>query len=160
MATVKHQILFSRGNNEQYYTSLDPICDASEIEARGINLDAMWHGILYHDDWRPMSAKKYEIREVELPDWLSVSEYCSRVKSDREALVTQLSGLTGKQALALIDLDIEKRAVCVKLLETKKFRSSFRQSLRDQLDRWIDDAEKKYDSPFSWKQWSCLLRYR
>lgn len=38
---------------------------------------------------------------------------------------------------------------CVALLETKNFRSEFRKSLRDQLERWLLDEQPKFCVPFS-----------
>lgn len=49
--------------------------------------------------------------------------------------------------------------LAAKLLKTKKFRSEFRLSLRDQLVAWLElaPADRKYDSPFSPRQWGCLI---
>jgi hypothetical protein len=43
-----------------------------------------------------------------------------------------------------------------KLLCTKKFRSSFRQSLRDQVETWLRDPNPTYDFPLSPKQTSYI----
>ena len=45
--------------------------------------------------------------------------------------------------------------VCAQLLGTKKFRSSFRASLRQQLDSWLR-GEGKYETPLSDRQIASL----
>ena len=55
-----------------------------------------------------------------------------------------------------MSLSAAKQYAALGLLKVKRFRSSFRASLRKQLDSWLA-GESKYDSPFSWKQWECLL---
>ena len=46
--------------------------------------------------------------------------------------------------------------VCEELL-SKNIRSSFKKSLRERLITWLNDKDKKYESPFSRKQWDALL---
>ena len=49
--------------------------------------------------------------------------------------------------------------ICEVLLKTKKFRSDFRKSCRDQLVTWLlqVDSERKYQAPFSRKQMEYLV---
>jgi hypothetical protein len=56
----------------------------------------------------------------------------------------------------LRELPYGRQSACVKLLKTKKFRSVFRKSLRNQLENWLNG--NGYETPFSWKQWNCLMR--
>ncbi len=42
------------------------------------------------------------------------------------------------------------------LLSTRKFRSTFRKSLRDQLEAWLLDSDPKFASPFSPRQIDAL----
>lgn len=44
-----------------------------------------------------------------------------------------------------------------RLLKTKKFKSTFRQSLRDQVVTWMNDPNPKYARPLSANQLGCLL---
>jgi hypothetical protein len=46
-----------------------------------------------------------------------------------------------------------------KLLETKKFRSAFRESLKNQLVNWISEEDHAYKSPLSPRQWEILTQY-
>lgn len=73
-------------------------------------------------------------------------------------------GIPMDQAKALLrymDSGSLRFNACVKLLKTQKFRSSFRESLRGQLEKWIgtvQTGEIQYNTPFSEKQWEVLLR--
>lgn len=107
---------------------------------------------------------KYEVRQVELPDWLDPEEwlvswvewkYLWGYGVDKNWSEAWQRGLmaVGRQA------GREALLVCVQLLKTEKFRSEFRKSLRDQLVAWLEtpDGERKYPMPFSRKQFECLI---
>lgn len=48
-------------------------------------------------------------------------------------------------------------SACIRLLIVQQFRSAFRESMRMQLEGWLDDPNPAFDSPFSIKQWAYLL---
>lgn len=56
----------------------------------------------------------------------------------------------------LLNIPNEYRKPCITLLKTRKFRSKFRQSLRNQLGSWLNEEHPKYPLPFSDKQWGYL----
>ena len=72
----------------------------------------------------------------------------------------KLSGGTeelGKDAFEkLITLHGALQVACIKLLKTKTFKSAFRESLKNQLQAWIN-SENNYRSPFSTKQEHALV---
>lgn len=47
---------------------------------------------------------------------------------------------------------------CYALLKTKKFRSKFRESLRNQLVAWLQDPAPSHPTPFSTRQLEFLVR--
>ena len=49
---------------------------------------------------------------------------------------------------------------CWDLLKTKKFRSTFRASLANQLRNWLSEKENKFPRPFSYRQEECVMPYR
>ena len=49
---------------------------------------------------------------------------------------------------------------CVELLNVKKFKSAFRESLATQLRTWLNDPAPKFKFPFSHKQEECVIPYR
>lgn len=57
----------------------------------------------------------------------------------------------------VFQFDLIKLYSVSQLLKVKNFRSQFRQSLRMQLEDWLDGASN-YKSPFSQKQWDMLTR--
>lgn len=48
---------------------------------------------------------------------------------------------------------------CWDLLKTKKFRSTFRASLANQLRTWLSEKENKFQYPFSRRQEECVMPY-
>jgi hypothetical protein len=150
-------VLFSRKNNENATTALYPV---GAYTPGAVDLDAESTHCVSFDNNMLVSCKTYEVRTVQLPEWLSPDEWASSVTKWKyawgrgvqqawpEAWQRGLLGFSGPQQVA-----------CAKLLKTKKFRSAFRESLRDQLVAWLEtpSEERKYGSPFSWKQWDCLV---
>lgn len=62
----------------------------------------------------------------------------------------------------LLDLTIVDQMLAIQLLQTKHFRSSFRASVRKQLEQWLKTPapDRKYPSPFSEKQRHRLVDNR
>lgn len=114
---------------------------------------------LNYDDNRLVEIHEFKELTRVLPEWLSVEEWVRRAvkfsylwgygcpKSFPEAWQRKLINFGQNEAYGAI-----------KLLLTKKFRSEFRQSLRTQLESWLNaQGEQQYASPFSQRQWGCLL---
>lgn len=157
-----YQILFEH-LGEYSYTEKQPV---ALWESGMVDMAALTtHTILSSDDWRPCPVARYEVREIELPDWLSPERWLARCDYVRWHFVWH-SHKDAKswpepwQICLFNHPDRERRAIA-KLLGTKNFRSDFRYSLRQQLERWIETPEEKREfvSPFSDKQWQCLVKF-
>ncbi len=120
------------------------------------------HTILGSDDFRPCPVNRWAVKEIELPEWLPAEEWCKKHLSWQYAWgegLPQDYDETRARQVAYFFHDAQRRAV-IHLL-TKKLRSKFRLSLKDQLEDWLDTPQehRKYSSPFSTRQWIALTRY-
>ena len=157
-----HQILFEH-LGEYSYTEKQP----TKVYTEGmVDLSAeTTHTIFNSDDWRPCSVTRYEVREVELPDWLSPERWLSRCDYVRWHFVwcshKDARSWPESWQVCLFNHSDRARQALARLLGTKNFRSDFRRSLRQQLEDWINmpETERRYASPFSDRQWGVLLRY-
>lgn len=158
-AMVKHSVLCKK-MGENATTAADPIRVYNEAEDAKLLTVKETFCVSYDNDML-VQCLAYEVREVELPDWLPAAEWIANttkwkftwgfgVKKDAPENVQRF--------VASIE-DQGARLAVVKLLETKKFKSEFRKSLRAQLDAYIATPaeERKFKSPFSPKQWDCLV---
>jgi len=169
----KHAILFKHlGENAP--TPRDPVAvvlDVQDDTARivgengpvEIDLTKKVYRCAYYDDNRLVDVLLYSVGEVELPDWMDPQEWIQNTtrwkylwgygveKDWPQAWQRWLSVCGGPQRLAAI-----------KLLRTKRFRSAFRKSLREQLEKWLTTMpeDRDYDSPFSRRQWECIVDNR
>lgn len=155
MSTHTVKILFTRKNNENATTALDPMAPWSEqvdLEETGT--------FCASSDWDMLvPAKLYEVRDITLPSWMSADEWCRRSiewKYVWGAGVDMSWPESWQRGLA--GMSFADRAAACKLLNTKKFRSNFRKSLRDQIVTWFETpAEaRRYDSPLSARQWETI----
>ena len=117
-----------------------------------------------HDDDRPVRVKRWEVREVELPEWLDPEEWLEHIVSWH--WIWSVEGVKEfpepwqRALLAVLkEHGTVSMVACAELLTTKNFRSPFRASLRDQLVKWAETPpeERQYESPFSRRQWECLV---
>lgn len=114
-----------------------------------------------YDDFRRDSVPKYELREKELPEWLSPEVYTNTewyLSHRWDKVLTAPDMKTARWLLTLPDAELN---AVLKLLNTKKFRSEFRKSLRDQIVNWLETelSERKHKTPLSYRQWEILTRY-
>jgi hypothetical protein len=110
-------------------------------------------------DWDMLTqVNKFEVGEVDLPDWMTCAEYL-RHQTEFKYFVGFGGQLTWPRAwfFRIIGLGESAKFAAIKLLNVKKFRSPFRQSLRSQLEAWLNDPAPRYRSPFSERQWQALL---
>jgi hypothetical protein len=112
------------------------------------------------DDDRLVSVKKWTVRRVTLPEWMTVKDFCHHgfirlryleafdVPLDWPAAWLDLVSSVGD----------DRKLGLVKLLKTKSFRSKFRQDMFDQIKEWLttDPDSRKYDSPLSPAQWRAI----
>ena len=155
--TVLHDIVFKR-QGENATTSPDPHCTLADAKANGLNLDKVENYCMSYDNDMLTPCKVYSARAIELPSWLPVAEWLQNTTSWRytwhaigcpmtasEKLQRLLNGMHSGSGLALL-----------KLLNTGKFRSAFRQSLRTQVDTWLDGKGPAFASPLSQGQLNAI----
>ena len=106
-------------------------------------------------------AEPYEVKEIELPDWLSTEAYCAQYIRWGHLWACGADPEwpeSWQRVLSLLNNDHAGRVACIDLLRVKKFRSEFRKSIRQRLVTWLEDPEERYPSPFSPKQWDSILK--
>lgn len=157
MTLVTRTVLFSRKNNENITTRLDPV---GEYVPGTVDLEATGTFCRAPDDDGPVTGKLYSVEDVDLPEWLSANEW-ARNFVRWKFLWGHGADLEWPEAWqrGLLHLNSAEKTGCIKLLRTKKFRSEFRKSLYEQLVAWLETPadERKYSSPFSPKQWGTLI---
>ena len=113
--------------------------------------------ILNSDDFRPCSKPLFTIMNIKMPEWMSPDEYLSY--AHQWAWYQKIGGneTLGREAFFAISglSNGALRLACVNLLKTKKFRSTIKESLCNQLKKWIN--EQGYIRPFTYKQELVLL---
>lgn len=152
-----HQIL-CKHTGEYSHTRKDPV---AVYTGSGVDFEEKAACILNSDDWRPVDVPLWEVRSVELPDWLEPEDWIAdtvKWKYAWGAGVDVSWPESWQRSLARLR-GTESRLVCVKLLKTKNFRSPFRQSLRDQLVQWMEtpEGQPRMESPYTHRQWECLM---
>ena len=98
--------------------------------------------------------KNNKIVEKNIPSWLNPETYENN--KGKFAIVWSLGFPTNIPCGRILQFTPEKIYVLAELLKVKTFKSPYRQSLRTQLDRWLDDEASDFASPFSPKQWGTL----
>lgn len=102
---------------------------------------------------------KYTVREILIPEWMDAEEYavnhikylfsveCGYREEMGEEAYRQFCGYCTASRLAIYEL-----------LATKKFKSSYRKSLRTQVDKWLakDAKARRYSCPLTYNQMSVL----
>jgi hypothetical protein len=155
MTTTIHQILFTRKHNENATTAMDayaPWSGQVDLNETGTFCASF--------DWDMLvTAKLYEVRDVELPSWLPAAEWCNATidwKYTWGAGVDRAWSEAWQRGLK--SLSFADRYAACKLLNTKKFRSEFRKSLRDQIVAWLETpaADRRYGNPLSPRQWAAI----
>lgn len=100
---------------------------------------------------------RYEVREIDLPDWADAVRWYNDYEYRHNVLSLQDVDIMPEYARRLIELSSEQCDACAALLKVKKFRSEFLASLRNQVGNWLCE-ESEYDMPLSQKQLQAVLR--
>jgi len=135
---------------------------ATTVDGREYDLTATRQCCWHHDDFRLVTVDRFKVAEIVLPRWLSFDEY---QRNTVDWKYTWGMGVDPSWPESwqrgLQHVSAKRRYSVAKLLRVKRFRSSFRRSLRDQIVAWLETpaSQRQYDSPLSWKQWDCLTRY-
>lgn len=103
------------------------------------------------------TTAKWEVREVNLPEWLPVAEWLNDYVSWGYMWGRGVSPELPEQwQRKLLALPGSIQFAAAELLRVKKFRSEFRASLRAQLESWLND-KSDYVQPFSRKQFGAVF---
>jgi len=114
--------------------------------------EAMADTILSNSDWRPHPKKLYAVETFEIPEWMNPKEF-SQLEWEYYVKIGGTEELGREVYFKITSIkNGVLRLAAMKLLKTKKFRSEFRKSLKEQLVQWIENEHPKYDNPFSDKQ--------
>ena len=159
---TKRKVVYSFDGEYDTRNAVSPHCFLEDFNG---DLEETKRGIRSFDDFAPATYKKWQIREVEVPDCLEFYEYerhyldvMSVLSSHKGAAELANSNPVAFRWLALeLGASNEQRAA-TKLL-CADLRSSFKRSLKDQVLRWLEEENPRYDSPLSRKQWGALLKY-
>jgi len=156
---MKTYPILYRHMGEVSYTPRRPVA----VFEGQVDLTEQKEAILSSDDFRPIKVNRYEVKAIELPDWLDPQEWLRDPLAWEAALSLAEPDWPESWVRLLVDLHPEpkKRSAAAKLLKTKNFRSEFRQSLRNQIVAWIETPpdEREYKSPLSYRQWNAITRY-
>ena len=98
--------------------------------------------------------QKNKLVEKNLPSWLKPEVY--NENKGKFAIVWSLGFPINIPCGRILQFPPEKIYALAELLKTKKFKSPYRQSLRNQLDKWLETEDSDFTSPFSAKQWGTL----
>ncbi len=99
-------------------------------------------------------CNKDKIVEKNTPTWLNPDVY--NKNKGKFAIIWSLGFPTNVPCGRILQFPPEKIYALADLLKTKKFKSPYRQSLRTQLNKWLEDEDSDFISPFSAKQWGTL----
>lgn len=156
MPLVTHRVLFELlGENAD--SARDPVgAWVDQVDLTATRLACVNCG-----DDRLITVPRYEVLDVVLPDWLPVGEWVQQRIAWKYAWglgVDPTWPEAWQRAIAYHISGDEQRLACIKLLQTKTFRSPFRRSMREQLETWCATpaAQRPYASPFSWRQWDKI----
>ncbi len=124
-----------------------------------VDIDSKQMCILGYDNWMQVETFMYEIRDIQIPDWLKPLEYLNiRMQVELKYFAGRGGNLDWSENTVrkLLPLGGLMQYVCIKLLNTKSFRSKFRESCTEQLKGWIRNPSPKYPTPFSTHQLNAL----
>jgi hypothetical protein len=154
----QHKILFVR-YGENICTDLSPVRVFNEETDKDL-LSIIEGYCLSFDDNRLVPGNKYEVRTINLPEWLDVDHYCDQhITWDRILCYPEITDKLKEKSYRLFRMDIDQIKALYQLFKVKSFRSSFRLSLYNQCIEWFNTEEPDHLSPLSPKQWSSLMQY-
>ena len=154
MAT--HKIVYKQTGENQGTRS--PICALADFDG---DMDATTSVCINSGMDMLITVKVYIVKEITLPDTITVDFW---LKNHIQLKYVYGAGVPETTSLTLVrwlmDADMTTRVVVGKLLKTKKFRSAFRQSLRDQLDDWAAQETPEYAAPLTGRQLAAATHDR
>ena len=118
-------------------------------------------GIRSSDDYGHALYNRWQVRDIKLPSWLSFRDWKQNEPAYQRILFDASETLAENETLIRYLVTLDRRArTAIRKLMTSNLRSSFRISLRSQVQSWLDSPqERHYDSPLSPRQWEAITRY-
>jgi hypothetical protein len=154
---MKHKIAWQYdGYLMESLVAIDDECDKLDIT---LLTEHFWSGGSCEPIESVGMKPLYRFEEsIELPIWCNVRKYYNDYYYRAIVLeILQLNDFNNSLYEKLTELlSIDTVKCCIALLKVKKFRSTFLQSLRLQLDQWLN-GNGKYDQPFSYRQLECII---
>ncbi len=154
------KILFVR-YGENITTELSPLKPYNEETDRAL-LEVTDRYCFSYDDNRLVTENKYELREIDLPDWLSTEDYTARSNYFKWNFILAYTDLCEKlqeKTYKIYPLEFWQISALGNLFKVKSFRSDFRRSVFNQVCDWLSQDNPKYRSPLSDRQWSAIGRF-
>ena len=127
------------------------------------NLEEMIIDVPWDSDTAPGQGRdipRYKKEEHEIPGWMPEDYYIRNYIHLRSfwGMIPKTTKRAWHQKLFTIYKDGDAYGVYLiyTLLKVEKFRSTFRQSICDQVVTWLDDPDPKYSFPLSARQRQSL----
>jgi hypothetical protein len=161
---VKRNIIFVE--NGENWGTVSPLAEAVSIEGNIATTDkgrtydlneTVWRCVSYDNDMQ-VEVNHYKIIEVQLPEFLSASEWILRHIEYKYLWGAGVDPRWDENVQrALLSLDAHVVFDIVPLIKTYykgAFRSNFRKGLAEQIMAWVtaDPSDRKYDMPLSRRQ--------
>jgi len=149
----------TRQNGEFAYTERNIVEVYDAEKHKDVDFSADAGCIMNNDCWMHVDKVLYAIELIEIPEWMEPKEYdaLTWMQYTRIGGNEELGRETYKKLTEFILNDERLVITCLVLLNTKRFRNAFRQSLRDQIVSWIN-GENSYPIPLTQKQRQCVER--
>lgn len=170
VALVAHVVLFVE--NGENWGTIAPLCevevdgdtarDTVTGEVYDLN-ETCWRCVSYDNDMQ-VEIKKYLVRNVNLPAFLTVKEWAYNDTTWKYAWGMGVEAHWPEAwQRGLVKLGPEFAYNVAPLLKTHysgTFRSSFRKSLAEAVVKWLETApeDRKYDRPLSSRQFDAIAR--
>jgi len=151
---MKKEIVFhANGENQGTY---GPLCFLENF--RG-DLNEKTEKFVSWDCNIPVTVNKYKVRTHDLPAWMDEKTYLDNHISLK--FLIGLSNLSPEEIkeqhfYKLIQLG-ENYQFFLGWIKTKK--GSFIESIREQINAWLDDPEPKYPQPLSQRQFEAATKF-
>lgn len=156
---ITHKIALSY---EGYLVEI-PVAIDDEINALDLNEQTMHYASSSSTDpiYKVGMRNRYCIIEIELPNWADTRQYLdnSNYKTAVNTIMRHYHDPDDPRMQQLTHLNEFELHTIIKLLNTKNFKSPYRQSLRNQIEAWLSEETHKYEKPLSNKQIQSITRY-
>ena len=152
MTTITHKILHEN-TGEQLRSYKTP----QAVWTGQVDLNEERTYILSDTDFRPIVGNPYEVKELELPEWLAPEDYIQDWVYWDGVFGTMGMDVNQKLAGWMVGLEFDQMAA-VKSVMTKKTKSEFTLSIRTQIQNWVDGNDTK--SPLSPRQMAAIMPNR